>query len=92
MQDVVDDGDTVTVTVGSGSYDFDVVAGNAALGDLLENIDAVRAHVADLADAGDLAAGDADSSTVPSVTCGPVGDALLASVAGDDDVVDAPAA
>ncbi len=90
VQDVVDDGDTVTVTVGSGSYAFDVVAGNAALGDLLENIDAVRAYVADLADSGDLAEADREELDGDlGLVSNRVGDALLASVDGDMDAVTA---
>jgi hypothetical protein len=84
VQDVVDDGDTVTVTVGSGAYDFDVVPGNAALGTLVENIDALRAHVADLADSGDLTAGDADELDGGLAAVGDrVGEALLSAVDGD---------
>jgi alpha-L-rhamnosidase len=58
IRSVTDDGESVTVTVGSGSYDFDVVAGNELLGSVLVDLAALRDRVAELADAGDLAAGD----------------------------------
>lgn len=88
VQDVVDDGDTVTVTVGSGSYDFDVVAGNAALGEVLDNIDTVLAHVADLADSGDLTGDDrAELESGLGAVRDRVADALLASVDGDREAV-----
>ena len=90
VQGVVDDGDTVTVTIGSGSYDFDVVAGNEALGRLLENVDTLRTHVADLAASDDLGAGDADElDSGLEVVADRVGDALLASIDGNKDAVDA---
>ena len=90
VQDVVDDGDTVTITIGSGSYDFDVVARNAAIGQLLDDVDAVRSHVADLADAGDLSAGDrAELDAGLDAVGAAMGDALLASVDGDGDTVTA---
>ena len=84
VQDVVDDGDTVTVTVGSGSYDFEVVDGNARLGSLLESLDALQTHVGDLASAGDLTAGDrtAMDEGIDAIR-GDVEDALTAAVGGD---------
>ncbi|RYB94206.1 alfa-L-rhamnosidase [Nocardioides oleivorans] len=84
VQSVVDDGDTVTVTVGSGSYDFDVVAGNSRLGSILGQLDALKAHVGVLADDGDLTAGDrgAMDEGIDAVR-GHVSDALLAAVDSD---------
>ncbi|WP_182525362.1 family 78 glycoside hydrolase catalytic domain [Nocardioides dongkuii] len=79
-----DDGDTVTVTVGSGSYDFEVSAGSGLLGSVLEDLEALRTHVADLADEGDLAAADRThlDEGVEAVT-GDVRDALLAGLEED---------
>lgn len=86
--DVVDDGETVTVTVGSGSYDFDVVAGNAELGQLIEDVDAVRTHVADLTAADDLSAGDRDMLDAGLVDVrGELAEALSAAFDGDRDTV-----
>ncbi|HTW16771.1 MAG TPA: family 78 glycoside hydrolase catalytic domain [Nocardioides sp.] len=59
--DVTDDGDTVTVTVGSGSYDFHVSTEQAELGTLLEDLSTFRADVGDLAEQDELSAGDADA-------------------------------
>ncbi len=84
VQDVVDDGDTVMVTVGSGSYDFEVVDANEALGDLLESLDALRTHVADLADAGDVTAAEREELDGGlGLVRDRVVEALLASVDGD---------
>ncbi|WP_340539782.1 family 78 glycoside hydrolase catalytic domain [Nocardioides sp. GXZ039] len=83
--DVVDDGDTVTITVGSGSYDFAVVGSNALLGAILEDIGMLRTHVADLTASGDLAAEDGDHvDGVLEKVHGDVSTALLAGVDGDD--------
>ncbi|MEO9322933.1 family 78 glycoside hydrolase catalytic domain [Nocardioides sp. C4-1] len=93
VQSVVDDGDTVTVTVGSGSYDFDVVAGNALLGSVLEDLVAVGDRVADLADAGDLDAGDrAELDSGLDAVREHVEAALLATVDGADARADVEAA
>ena len=87
---VVDDGDTVTVTIGSGSYDFDVVAANALIGSILEDVDALQAHVAEVADAGDLAAGDREQvDTALDAVRDDVSTALLAGLDGDDAAVTA---
>lgn len=84
VTDVSDDGDTVTVTVGSGSYDFAVTAGNAVLGAVLDDLDALQQHVAGLADAGDLEAGDrAQLDAAVEGVREHVGAALLAAVEGD---------
>ena len=50
----------VTVTVGSGSYDFAVTAANEDLGAILDSIDATAADVTAKAESGDLRAEDAD--------------------------------
>ena len=60
VTDVTATDDLVTVTVGSGHYEFEVTAANARLGSIIESVDAVKAHVGDLAGSGDLESADAD--------------------------------
>jgi alpha-L-rhamnosidase len=80
-----DDGDTVTVSVGSGSYDFRVNGGALLLGQVLVDLDALRAHVAELAGSGDLAAGDRDELDASADEIrADVRAALLATISGDD--------
>jgi hypothetical protein len=55
ITDVSSAGGDVTVSVGSGSYDFAVTATDTRLAAVLDSLDALSAHVADLADRGDLA-------------------------------------
>ncbi|WP_193607907.1 family 78 glycoside hydrolase catalytic domain [Nocardioides lijunqiniae] len=76
----------VTVSVGSGHYELAVTAGNAELGAILEAVDGLKGHVGDLAEAGDLAAGDrAQLDEGLSAAHDDVAEALLARLAGDDD-------
>ncbi|WP_244930969.1 family 78 glycoside hydrolase catalytic domain [Nocardioides sp. W7] len=85
-----DDGDTVTVTVGSGSYDFAVTSGNALMGAILEDLDALQAHVADLDEAGDLEAADREHLDAAVDAIGDdVSAALLAAIEGDGATVTA---
>ncbi|WP_127479258.1 family 78 glycoside hydrolase catalytic domain [Nocardioides pantholopis] len=86
----VDDGDTVTVSVGSGSYDFQVVSANALLGSILEDLDTAQAHVGDLAQGGVL--DGADRTSIDTALDGireDVTAALLAGLEGDDAAVTA---
>ncbi|WP_205472699.1 family 78 glycoside hydrolase catalytic domain [Nocardioides sp. SYSU D00038] len=88
VHDVVDGDGTVTITIGSGSYDFAVTAANEALGGVLDLLVDLRDHVDGLAAEGDLAGGDADEldgrlvATHDDVTA-----ALLATLDDDDAVV-----
>jgi len=75
---------SVTVTVGSGHYEFAVTTANARLGSIIESVDVLRSHVGDLAESEDLATADAEHLG------GDLGDvredvssALLATIAGD---------
>ncbi|MCW2795586.1 family 78 glycoside hydrolase catalytic domain, partial [Nocardioides sp.] len=75
----------VTVSVGSGSYDFAVTASNELLGSILDDLVALQDHVADVADAGDLAAGDRTQMDAGiDAARADVSAALLAVLAGDD--------
>ncbi len=86
VQGVVDDGDTVTVTVGSGSYDFAVDDANEAVGAILVALDMLSSHVADLADAGDVTTEQRDAiGTALAAVRSDVSDALLAGLDGDAD-------
>ncbi|SFA82046.1 Ig-like domain (group 3) [Nocardioides alpinus] len=83
--DVRDDGDTVTVTVGSGSYDFATAASNAALGEIAGDLEALRSHVADLADDGDLTTSERGQlDTAVDAISADVDAALLAGIDGDE--------
>ncbi|WP_081795008.1 family 78 glycoside hydrolase catalytic domain [Nocardioides sp. URHA0020] len=75
---------SVTVTVGSGHYEFEVTAANERLGAIIGSIDAVRAHLDDLVDSDDLEASDAEhlDGGLAGVR-GDVSSALLAVLAGD---------
>lgn len=53
---IVDDGDTVTVTVGSGHYAFTVDPDRSAIGTALESVDALSSVTADLAGKGQVTA------------------------------------
>ncbi|WP_244928037.1 family 78 glycoside hydrolase catalytic domain [Nocardioides sp. W7] len=86
--EVRDDGDTVTVTVGSGSYDFVVTADNALLGSVLEDLDALTAHLADLVDTEQLAPADRDRLVTAADAVGAdVSTALLAATAEDQEAL-----
>lgn len=88
--DVTAENGEVVVTVGSGSYDFDVVAANDRLGAILDSIAALRTHVADTEADGDLAGEHADhldgglAGAADDVTA-----AVLAGIDGDEDAVTA---
>ncbi|WP_205471071.1 family 78 glycoside hydrolase catalytic domain [Nocardioides sp. SYSU D00038] len=80
----------VVVTVGSGSYDFAVAPDLGALGDLLGQVQEIRDQAAVLAEAGDLADGDAaEVDTRLEGTRDGVSAALLAQLDGDDAAVTA---
>jgi alpha-L-rhamnosidase len=85
VTDVATGDGTVTVTVGSGHYEFAVTAANAAMGEVLDAVEALQQHVGDLGSAGDL--GTTDQQQLDQ-GLGDVHDdvsaALLAAVAGDD--------
>ena len=84
VSDVRPEGGTVTMTVGSGHYEFAVTAGNARLGRILDGITALRSHVGDLEASGDLAAADADHLDQGLATAGDdVSSALLATLDHD---------
>lgn len=82
-----DDGDTVTVAVGSGHYDFVVTPATETLGQVLVDLDALQAHVADLPD---LASGDRThlDDAIDAIR-DDAADALLATKADDDAAVTA---
>jgi len=74
----------VTVSVGSGSYDFAVTAANTRLAAVLDSLDALSAHVADLAGQGDLAAADRGHfDDAIGATHDDVSAALVAATSGD---------
>jgi alpha-L-rhamnosidase len=84
ISDVTSADGEVTLTVGSGSYEFEVTAGNALLGEILDDIEALRAHVDDVEGAGDLTTEDADHlGTDLGVAADHVSAALMAEL--DDD-------
>jgi hypothetical protein len=85
VTDVVAADGTVTVTVGSGSYDFAVTSENSLLGSILDRLDALQEHVAALADGGDLAAGDRDTIDDALVSATDNVSAALLATLGDDD-------
>jgi alpha-L-rhamnosidase len=84
VSDVAAADGTVTVTIGSGHYEFEVTDANARLGAIIESVDALRSHVGDLADSEDLTSGDADhlDGGLGDVRDG-VSSALLAGLAGE---------
>ncbi|GAA4724662.1 hypothetical protein GCM10023350_03840 [Nocardioides endophyticus] len=87
--DVHDDGDTVTVTVGSGSYDFAVTSDNTAVGEVAVDLDELRAHVAELGD-GDVSPSEREHlDTAVAAVRSDVGTALLAGLDGDTAAVTA---
>jgi hypothetical protein len=59
VSDVAAADGSVTVTVGSGHYEFEVTAANERLGAIIGSVDALRSHIGDLADDEDLASADA---------------------------------
>ncbi|TYL49820.1 Bacterial alpha-L-rhamnosidase [Nocardioides sp. BGMRC 2183] len=86
VHDVTTEDDTVTVTVGSGSYDFAVTAASGELGEILDLIAVAQETVTAQADAGDL--GDADATHLTSGIDGvreEVVAAIGAVVAEDDE-------
>ncbi|SDC89745.1 Ig-like domain (group 3) [Nocardioides lianchengensis] len=97
VTDVTDDGDTVTVTVGSGRYDFDVTEGNTRVGEIAADLDELKSHVADLAGAGDVSAAqrqqldtavDAVRSDVDAALLAGLGDDRAAVTAALDEALD----
>jgi hypothetical protein len=82
-----DDGDTVTVSVGSGHYEFAVSPDTALLGQVLVDLDALQSHVADLSvlSDGDRTQLDSGIDAIRDDTA----DALLATNAGDGAAVTA---
>ncbi len=78
-------GGDVTVSLGSGSYDFAVTATNTRLAAILDSLDALSAHVADLSGTGDLTT---DERSYLDDAIGTAHDdvsaALVAVTAGDD--------
>lgn len=60
VQEVVAENGEVTVTVGSGHYEFAVTEGHALLGSIIEDIADARDHVGEVEEAGDVAAEDAE--------------------------------
>ncbi len=79
----------VTVTVGSGHYEFETTTANERLGAVIEAVDALRSHVADLASGEDLSSADAEhlDSGLAGVR-GHVSDALLAVLADQPSAAD----
>lgn len=85
VTDVTDDGDTVTVTVGSGSYDFAVTASAVPLGTVLEDLATLTADADDLLDGGQLTTADHDRLvTGADGVAEDVTTALQAAIAADD--------
>jgi hypothetical protein len=75
---------TVTVTVGSGRYEFAVTTANARLGSIIESVDALRSHVGVLAESEDLATADAEHLDGGLADArDDVSSALLGTIAGD---------
>ncbi|MDN5893678.1 MAG: family 78 glycoside hydrolase catalytic domain [Nocardioides sp.] len=60
VQDVVSKDGRVTATVGSGHYEFAVTEGNRLLGSIIDDLAALRTHVDEVEEAGDLVIADAD--------------------------------
>ncbi len=86
VQDVTSADGNVTVTVGSGSYDFQVTEANGQVGAILGQLDDLAAHVDGLGTSGDLSDGQHDDlASDISEARSSVEDALLATLAGDDD-------
>ncbi|GAA4702720.1 family 78 glycoside hydrolase catalytic domain [Nocardioides conyzicola] len=75
---------TVTVTVGSGHYEFEVTAANERLGAIIGSVDQLRTHVGDLAESEDLGGADAEhlDGGLANVR-DDVSSALLTVLAGD---------
>jgi alpha-L-rhamnosidase len=85
ITDVSSDGGQVTVSVGSGGYDFAITATNTRLAAVLDSLDALSAHVADLADQGDLTTDERSHLDDAIGTAhDDVSAALVAATAGDD--------
>ncbi|MFT4011608.1 MAG: family 78 glycoside hydrolase catalytic domain, partial [Nocardioidaceae bacterium] len=78
----------VTITVGSGTYDFVVTAGNDALGLILDQVQALRDDAIELAADGDLSTSvAADLDEAVAGVGDDVEDGLLAAIGGDDATV-----
>lgn len=85
VSDVAAADGNVTVTVGSGTYDFTVTDANGRLGTLVQQLSALGGHVDDLATSGDLSSADHDQlASALSTVSGEVQTALLDNVGADD--------
>lgn len=79
---------TVTVTVGSGHYNFAVTAANTLLGAIADDLDALKAHAGELDQSGDLSTGDREQiDAAAQAARDDVSAALVASLNGNESAV-----